>query len=437
MKRLFQVPALCLTACLLFSSCLKNDESEVVLYDDAAITSFTLGTLTQTNPKTGATTTLTGSVYKMVIDQLNHCIYNRDSLPAGTAVTSVLATVSSKNSGGIAIRTLNDTTLLEWYSSSRPIDFSSPRLFRVYATDGSYYRDYDVQVNVKKNFTDEFWTAQGDTTLFGNYTKVHLLSLDTMLVALGTTASATQVCLSQDKGKTWTKQSQEFDTLAYHNAVVCGDSLFVLSANQLFATENLTEWSAQASNGVTQLVGASTRELFGLTEKHEMMRATIDQLDSWTKEHIDATLADSVAQRLLTLQDMSCISFPYSGLPATDYVLLVGNDGNKTVVWRKISQYQQDANSGQWVNIPAEYVNNYQLPKHSPLSLVYADSKVWAMGNGSTTVYQSTDQGISWRTNSDRALPLAMNSVTVDADGVLWAISLNEGKGKIWRGMSY
>ncbi len=437
MKRFFYVPCLLMVAGMLLSSCLKNEETEVTLYNDAAITSFTLGTLVQTNPQTGTKTNLTGSVYKMAIDQINFRIYNRDSLPVGTAIDSVFVTIATKNNGGVVIRTLNDTTLYDWYSSSVAIDFSNPRLFRVFATDGSYYRDYEVKLNVKKSSTTDFWTAQADTTLFGNFEKVRMLSLDTMLVALGSTSTATQVCLSLDKGKTWTLESQEFDAAACQNAVVSGDSIFVLSNNQLFISKNAKEWESKANSwGLSQLVGADTKELFALTADHELKAARTDDLDTWNTEQTDLSLTDSVAGSLLTLQDIACVSFPYTALPSADYVLLVGNDGTNTVVWRKISQYDNTGNTGRWVNIPAETVNHYLLPKQSPLSLVYKDSKVWAMGTN-TSVYQSTDQGISWRINTNYTLPIAMLSTTIDDEGVLWGISVNEGIGKIWRGLSY
>ncbi len=434
MKRFFYVPCLLLAASMLLSSCLKDNSSEVSLYNDAAITAFTLGTMTQTDPKTGTKTTLTGSVYKMTIDQISYRIYNRDSLPVGTDVTSVLATLSALNSGGIAIRLLADTTRYEWYNSSVAIDFSSPRVFRIFSTDGTYYRDYQVNVNVKKTSSSDYWTAQSDTTLFGAYTNMRLLALDTMLVALGATTSATEVCLSLDKGKTWTKQVQQFDASAYKNAVVTADSLYVLSNNQLFITKNATTWRSVAnSGGISQLVSAGTKELFALTADHQLKASKTDQLSVWNVEQTDNSLTAEETARLLTLEDISYVRFPYTAIDNTDYILMVGNDGTNTVVWRKISQYDKTDNTGKWINIPAESVNNYLLPKQSPLSLVYAGSVIMAIG-GTTTVYQSTDQGITWRTNTNYALPLAMLSATIDDDGVLWAISVNEGKGKIWRG---
>ena len=101
---------LLLSVMLVCVSCLGDNETQTTYPEDAAITSFTLGTLKQyvtTKAKNGSDSTytksITGSNYKVYIDQINRKIYNPDSLPFGTDVKHVLCTVASKNSGTIAI----------------------------------------------------------------------------------------------------------------------------------------------------------------------------------------------------------------------------------------------------------------------------------------------------------------------------------------------
>ncbi len=436
MKKFFSVPFLLALTGMLFSSCLKNNEEDVTLHNDAAITMFVLGSLTQTNPSTGATNTLTGSNYIMAIDQINYTISNNDSLPVGTAVNSVLASVSTMNSGGLAIKNLNDS-LFTWYSSTVAIDFSKERIFRVFATDGSYYRDYKVKVNVKNSSSTTFWTAKSDTTLLGGFANMRVLSIDSTLVVLGATASETSVCTSLDKGKTWKKQDQTFDADAWRNAVASGDSVFVLSNNKLFVSKDLKQWSSMDNTwDLKQLVGADSKELFALTSTYEMKAAQTKDLNTWNTEQMDNSISADSIKKLLTLNNMAYVSFPYTSLNNTDYVLLVGNDGTNTVVWRKISQYANSGNTGKWVNIPAGVFNKNLLPKQTRLSLMYLDSKVFAVGSD-TPVYLSTDQGISWHVNTSYTLPIAMQTATIDADGVMWGISVQDGKGKVWRGKYY
>ena len=70
MTKIFNVLCGLLLVIVMLTACKKNNDEDTVLYDDAAISSFTLGTLTQYTPGTSnVVATITGSDYKMVIDQ--------------------------------------------------------------------------------------------------------------------------------------------------------------------------------------------------------------------------------------------------------------------------------------------------------------------------------------------------------------------------------
>ena len=106
MKRVFRNLGVLLMAPIMLTSCLGDgDTEETTLYSDVAITSFTLGTLNRDTHTTSSTTgndtiirtTLTGSDYKMTIDQLGHQIFNQTPLPQGTDIKHVICTVTSKN----------------------------------------------------------------------------------------------------------------------------------------------------------------------------------------------------------------------------------------------------------------------------------------------------------------------------------------------------
>ena len=157
-----------LLALVLTTSCL-NSSSESTLYSDAAISSFSLGTLYRyEHVKTSAGTdtvykrTLVGSNYKFQIDQVNHRIYNSDSLPLGTDVAHVICSIGSVSNSLITIKDLNSDTV-RVYNSTDSIDFTSPREFYVYSTDGNGYTKYDVRVNAHQQ--DEYtltWQRMDD-----------------------------------------------------------------------------------------------------------------------------------------------------------------------------------------------------------------------------------------------------------------------------------
>ena len=135
-------------ATLTMTSCLKDDdEKTIVSYKDTAILSFSLGQLKQvrdTIAKNGKDSTYTGKFnaakVKFYIDQAQGLIYNPDSLPYGTNPASALAKVVAKNSGTIVIKSTTDEKFT-YYRNNDSINFSTPRVFRVYSNKGSEYRD--------------------------------------------------------------------------------------------------------------------------------------------------------------------------------------------------------------------------------------------------------------------------------------------------------
>jgi len=185
---LFRLCAVIVSMAVL-TSCLKDDDDEAgSAYSDTAVTYFTLGTLnryTHTTSSTGSDsivkTSVTGSDYRMTIDQLNHRIYNVQELPTGTDVKHVICTITTKNSGVVALQSMVSDSL-QWYSAADSIDFSVPRTFRVYAGDGSGYRDYEVSLNVSGSKGTTFiWTHVG-TVEMPDYLPCLEASADTVIM---------------------------------------------------------------------------------------------------------------------------------------------------------------------------------------------------------------------------------------------------------------
>lgn len=153
----------------LLMSCLNDNADDTTVYSDTAITQFTLGTLNQytqtTSSKTGndtiVKTTLTGSSYKMSIDQLACLIYNTTDLPVGTDIKHVVCTISTKNNGVVALRSMTSDSL-RLHANTDSVDFSQPRVFRVYASAGAaLYRDYTVTLTVNDTVGATFrWSLE-------------------------------------------------------------------------------------------------------------------------------------------------------------------------------------------------------------------------------------------------------------------------------------
>ena len=146
-----------LAGLFLTASCLSGSE-EATLYSDAAITSFSLGTLnryvesvTDEGKDTIVTSTVTGSSYTFHIDQVNHRIYNTDSLPYGTDVKHVLVYLSTYNNSVALIQSIEREDSLWYYSSTDSIDFSQPRKFIVWSSNGEGTSKYHIWVSSISN----------------------------------------------------------------------------------------------------------------------------------------------------------------------------------------------------------------------------------------------------------------------------------------------
>ena len=418
MKHFFQVLGLLIVASAMLASCLKSQDSEVELHDDAAITAFTLGTLNRyyhpvSKPDTTVKTTVTGSYYPMSIDHFGDSIFNRDSLPVGT-VPRVLCTIETKNSGVVGLQGLGNDTLFHYFVSTDSVDFSTPRWFRVVSTDGRVTHDYKVTLNIAKATGDAFGWQKTDS------------------IALpGTLDECRPVVLG---GK--------LTLVAHRDIAVKGNSVYALSGQKLLRSGDGVNWEeAGDAAGVRQLLGAATTELFALGVNDSLM-VLRDDSTRWTTERMD----DSPA--LLPSMSMACVSFPYA--PGTnkkdksDYVLLAGSRTDTlstaplqttavTALWRKISTYTEAVGESQWVYMATDDANPFVLPSQDNLTMAVIDGKILAMGND-LTIYESRDQGVTWRKSTTYALPgsvLGSRAVMVGDGTNLWAVT---DKGQVWHG---
>jgi hypothetical protein len=339
-----------------FTSCLGDNDDDVTLYDDMAITNFALTVVNQlvtVQSSTGVDSTykksITSGLPVFNIDHYKQQIFNTTPLPAKCDLEHILASVVSKNNGVVTIKSLTSDSLF-YYSSTDSIDFSKPRIFRVYATDNSGYRDYTVTVNM----------SGGDVSEEVNW--------------------------------------EEFPS--GHEAI-----------------------PAALYHQIQVAAGESGK--FNLSK---------DSGNTWTEELI----GEGEDSSLLPTSNIAWVTFPFKRNPNTDYEMMVGAlDGldNYFTFWRKIVEKDDQAPVAKWANMPIETERLYQLPKMDCLNLIWFNDNLYAIGNDGK-IYKSRDQGITWRTTTDFALPKDLESYNVkvitDADGNLWI--LNSDSGRVWRG---
>ena len=385
--KFFKISFILAMTIVLMASCLKSDEDTVTLYNDAVITGFTLGTM---NKYVNATkTTYTGSTYSFSINQnvatnifkdvtcIGRSIYNNDSLPLGTDLKHVLCTITTLNNGITIIENIDEPNVYSYYSSTDSIDFTKPRKFRVFSSDGSVYNDYYVSVNVHQQDGNEFvWKLMDDN---------------------------------------WTAVPDALPLPA----------------------------------GIKQLLGGSTTEKYALSTDNKLM-VSRDNGTTW-QEDVVADDAD-----MLPTRDLSLISYPMANTDSVDYVLLIGNrevneQNNEAtaMVWRKVVDYSKQAPQAAWTYMERDAKSDsLALPRMKNLTMVKYDDGILAFGAEGiggwdeppyAMIYQSRDNGITWKYNSKYNFPdgfenLLTTNVTavVDNDNFLWLYC--EGSGQVWRG---
>ena len=454
--------AILLMTALFCSSCLKDDDdNNVTYYSDTAITAFALSSFNRTVHTTTAAgkdstyvVQIAGSGYKFYIDQQKQIIYNPDSLPAGSDAAHVICTITSKNSGIIMLKSLTSDSLAI-YSATDSINFSQPRILRVYSNDGSSSRDYTVKVNVHQEEAEEFnWNLlMSDEENLAQTSCLRLAALGDRCFAFG---------LADDGKSTFMMDLQQradgmedYFALSFEGDVTgriasSGKELLILEGTTLhrYTLSETGALTASTDNdrnvgNIAQLLAADDKCIYARATNGDLLVST-DYCQTWTKEGTDHD------NSLLPTENLSSIIVPSTTNADIHRLLLIGN--------REEGAFPADATAQIWgksiePGVTGEewyYINendcSFPLPRMRSLSAIHYDTLILAVGaagfGGSsvsafTKFFVSQDGGINWRGNSLYSFPKGFSSnnvfaMTVDSENRIW-MACGES-GQIWRG---
>ena len=375
-----------LAGLFLTASCLSGSE-EATLYSDAAITSFSLGTLnryvesvTDEGKDTIVKSTVTGSSYTFHIDQVNHRIYNTDSLPYGTDVEHVLVYLTTYNNSVALIQSIEREDSLWYYSSTDSIDFSQPRKFIVWSSNGEGTSNYTVSVNVHREKTDVF---------------------------------------------TWEQMAASDFPMNPLDAQHWGEN-------------------------IKQYLGRSTNEMYALSVDNRLM-VSRDHGATWEEDLLDEDAAllptqdlSFVSYPIYDVAENTDYVLLVGNRSTADYP-----QESVAMVWRKIVDNNSYAPKGQWVYMGHLSDSRFALPRMENLAIAeYADCVVAIGGKGLggctqspyQAIYESRDQGITWKKSSRFIFP-ALEEFSTDnpriemtsEDNYLWINCVNTNQ--VWRGL--
>jgi hypothetical protein len=401
-----------LLAASMMTSCLDTDDTEYTYSSNASITAFSIDDIeteytTQIDGvDTTLTATVTGDDYTFVIDQVQHLIYNVDSLPCGTDITKVVAEITFDSSYLLITDQEASESKDTLWTSGDSLDFTKPIIMKVYAYDGSYGEPYTVKLNVHQVVPDSLvWrdlsagnNFQGNTAQKGQKAvcfkqRIYVLEEGDTQVKITSTATS--------DGRSWTALTELpiAEKADYQSAMVWGDALYLLAGNQLYRSEDAETWTAvDGASGLTTLVANLD------TDRHHRLVAV--DTDGYLTESTDGstwtpteTLPDG-----FPVSGLSYVGYDLASNPAIGRMVVLGENqadaDTMHVVWSKLTT------ESTWGNLLLTVNDASCLPRLKQVAMISYDHKLYAFGgasqNGSTEVgafgsfYVSEDGAVSW-----------------------------------------
>lgn len=452
MNRRFLPPLMLCSVVLLFASCLSDNDDERMGHDDAAIIAFSVKNvkrLVHTKSSKGADstyiTTFAASDYRFYIDQINRVIYNPDSLPLGVDASKVVATISAKNAGVIAIKSAKSDSV-KYFNSADSLDFTKPRQVIVYNNSGTGMNTYTVHVNVHQQDGDTFiWNSQTkNEPKLGELTAMRLLANGENLYVFGNKGSEAKIYTAARKAADRWQEIMPNIQLAsdfYRNVVLQDNTFYGYHDGQVVKSTDAKNWSVVSTIALKQLVGASDAKLYALTENHEILVST-DGGATWTTE----TMSPSNA--LLPEADLNFVAQPSKTNMGANQLFMAGTTDKRVAQWGKLEENDEKAENQPWTSYTPSAGNRFALPNLTNLQVVkYGDALVAMGGAGKgessgvkafSQMYGSVDGGLTWKKHATLVFPNGFHSsetsfaMATDADHYLWMVC---GKtGQVWRG---
>ena len=442
MKRTFLSVIIFAVALVSVVSCLKDQETEKT--PQAAITSFVVGyynvryqDLDQQGNDSITYYRSGGVLFPMTIDQINNTIYNIDSLDYGSDVDAV--TVSVGGVGTVYYYYLDNPYLLYYWSGYDSIDFTPSRgvVFRMVSSDGTYQRDYKVQLNVRTVFPDSLLWGQADSTGFTALKKPCAAMRNDTVFNFGYGDNGVLCVISRDM-----TQGVWSDTVALSGVpaadwggtvISSGGKLYSLFGSSIYSSSDGKVWSSCKDDVKCLVKTESGSDVVWAVRSDSIIRLT--DMEKWIPvSKVPEGFPDSVA-----------VAFDYPLVTNKSIIrtVLIGEAKDSVSVWTKLST------DDDWVQIDAPANISLRLPSLQNLSVIRYDGSIFAFGTGLKGFYQSEDNGITWHwcspyvknneTSWNRYMQLPKSlkgydgdfSYAVDRFGSIWLMTAD---GQVWRG---
>lgn len=345
------------------------------------------------------------------LDLDNGVIYNADSLPKGTDVSHLLATITFASTLSKAdiiytsSTTLNDTTIDYLTNPTDTIDFSYPVKLEVTAADETSSFTYTIKVNIHKMEPDSImWDKLAISKLpsrLPNPVEQKTVFFNEKIFSLIAEYNATYTLSTSDNlnDDAWVKNEVSYPFIPRVESFCCSDSTFwILSEEgELFNSNDAIEWTSTGQNWMT-ILGGYMSGILGIKE-------TGNQL-----VHCSYPEALGIPETPLE------IDFPVDGCSS---LAVVPNDWYPQSMAFTVGGKSDEGNliSSVWAfdgerwavindSLPAlenPMLAHYVVYRDTPYLFVYRQFDAWLLFGGKTsdnsfnrTLFYSLDNGVTW-----------------------------------------
>ena len=424
---------------LTFLASCGDDNKSSELSSDCAINAIVLGNLSRiyhtyldNGKDTSYSITVPGAAYPLHIDQINRRIFNSDSLPVGTAVNKVyFTTFSADGIVSYRLESGNDTL----YSTKDTLDFTSPRIFTIFASDGSGSRSYTIDIKIHNADPDAYsWVAASPADNdVAKLESMRMIAKDGQLYLWGS-KNGTNVVMTRKTGEgvaLWTKKDiSGTDGLQTKSINLFNGKFVAISESGLVESENGADWTETATSLVPDRILAADEELY-ITVSGKIYSSS--DLKSWKEEKADNSTA------FLPTENIYSAVLPAVNNPNIENIVCVGYLDGKTETWKKeMNKVYPEDNA--WSYYPTTEETPRTLPYLKGFNMMKYDGKLFCAGiNGDTVnVYTSTDGARAWKKVKVPTMVPAQTGkpteifMTPDDDNHIWLVC--SGTGTLWKG---
>lgn len=415
-----------LIVCIAFSACLDSND-DYTFSSDASVYAFGIDTIY-------------GKHYKFSIDQIEHRIFNRDSLPmsADTLLDSIMVDTFTVT-GAITSGDMDTLFVVgEYVDLTAAINNPAGIEFKVHAADGLTNRTYKLTINVHQQDPDSLiWR---DLASLGNfpteplYQDVKLLNLGDYLYLYSNannTIKAYKADISNPVEPVWEEISlvNMPQDATISSLIVAFESLFVLTeSGDVYQSADGASWLMieGLSGDVQALLTMLPETLAGVKQ--------VDGVNYYctTDASLQWTLGEVVEEGFPLKNITSTIHQTSNGVYKSVLVGMSETNEDKVVPW-----FSMDGSK--WASMEPSATNYCPLTDYP--TIIHYDGTYYLFDAGLYAFYSSVS-GLTWDLKTSKMrFPYTLRDVvgysaTIDKNNFIWIVGggNNRISNQLWRG---